>query len=83
MCPATDNPASCENHAAIYFLYAKNMNAAEICHELCAVYGQNVMSGETVRQWGRMFKDRQININAEKRSVRPSVVNDDLAQSVD
>jgi hypothetical protein len=43
MCPAIDNPASCEIRAVIRFLHAKNMNAAEIRRELCAVYGQNVM----------------------------------------
>jgi hypothetical protein len=38
MHPAMDNPASCKIHAFIHFLYAKNMNAAEICHQICAVY---------------------------------------------
>jgi hypothetical protein len=28
----------------------------EIHHELLAVYGQNIMSEGTVRQWCRMFK---------------------------
>jgi hypothetical protein len=32
------------------------MSAAEIHHELCTVYGQNVMSKGTVRQWYRLFK---------------------------
>jgi hypothetical protein len=36
MCPATDNPASCEIRALIRFLYAKNMSAAETHRELCA-----------------------------------------------
>jgi hypothetical protein len=57
MCPAIDNPASCKICAAIHFLHAKNMSAAEIHHELCALYGQNVTSEGTVRQWLRMFKD--------------------------
>jgi hypothetical protein len=39
MCPATDNPASCEICAVIRFLLAKNMSAAEIHGELCAFYG--------------------------------------------
>jgi hypothetical protein len=30
MCPAIDNPTSCEIRAAIHFLHAKNMSAAEI-----------------------------------------------------
>jgi hypothetical protein len=50
MCPVTDNPASCKFHAVIHFLHAKNMNAAEIHRELFAVYSQNVVSEEAVRQ---------------------------------
>jgi hypothetical protein len=57
MCPAIDNPASCEIDAVIRFLHTINMSAAEIHRELCEVYGQNVMSEGTVRQWCRMFKD--------------------------
>jgi hypothetical protein len=49
MCPAIDNPTSCENCAVICFLHAKNMSAVEINHELRMVYGQNVMSEGTVR----------------------------------
>jgi hypothetical protein len=59
--PATDNPASCEIHAVIDFLHAKNMTAPEINCELCAVYGQNVMSKGTVRHCCRMFRDGQTN----------------------
>jgi hypothetical protein len=50
MCPATGNPASCKIRAVIRFINAKNVSAAEIHSELCAVYGQNVMSEGTVRQ---------------------------------
>jgi hypothetical protein len=32
------------------------MTAAEIHRELGTVYGQNVVSGGSVRQWCRMFK---------------------------
>jgi hypothetical protein len=42
MCPAVDDPASCEIGAVNHFLHTKNMSAA--------VYGQNVMSEGTVRQ---------------------------------
>jgi hypothetical protein len=66
MCSAIDNPASCEILAVIHFLHAKNMSAAEICLELRAVYGQNVMSGGTVRQWCRMFKDGRRNVLDEE-----------------
>jgi hypothetical protein len=52
MCTVGDNPASCK-------ILAKNMSAAEIHLELCAIYGQYVMSEGTVRQWHRIFKDGQ------------------------
>jgi hypothetical protein len=78
-----DNPASCEIRAVIRFLHAKNTSAAETHREWCAVYGQNVMSEETVRQWYRMFKDVRTNVHDETRTGRPSVVSDDLVQSVD
>jgi hypothetical protein len=50
MCPVIDNPTSCEIHTVICFFHAKNMSAVEIHHELCMVYGQNVMSEGTVTQ---------------------------------
>jgi hypothetical protein len=48
-----------------------------------AVYGQNVMTEGTVRQWCKMFKDGQTNVHNEEQSGRPSVVSNDLVQSVD
>jgi hypothetical protein len=74
MCPAIDNPASCKIHTFILLLQAKTMNAAEIHYELCtAVYGQNVMSEGTVRQWCRMFKDGRTSVHDEDQSGRPAV----------
>jgi hypothetical protein len=62
MCPAIDNTVSCEIRAIICFFHVKNMSAAEIHCELCTVvYGQNVMSEGTVRQWCSEFKDGQAN----------------------
>jgi hypothetical protein len=84
MCPAIDNPASCEIRTVISFPHVKNMGAAEIHRELCAaVCGQNVMSEGTARKWCRVFKDERANVRDEERSCRPTVVSDDLVQSVD
>jgi hypothetical protein len=83
ICPAIDNPTSCEIPAVIHFHHAKILSAAGIHRELYAVYGRNVMSEGTIRQWCRMFKDGQTNVHDEERSGRPSVVSDDLVQSVD
>jgi hypothetical protein len=67
MCPAIDNPSSCEIRAVNRFLHAKNVSAAEIHSELCAaVYGQNVMCEGTVGQWCRMFKDGRTNVHDEE-----------------
>jgi hypothetical protein len=78
-----DNPTSCEIHARIYFLHAKNMRAMEIRCELCVIYGQNVMSEGSVRQWCRMFKDGRTDVHNAEQSGQLSVVSDDLTQSVD
>jgi hypothetical protein len=51
------------------------MSDSEIRGDLYAtVYGQNVVSEETLREWCRMFKDWRKDIPDEERSVRPSVV---------
>jgi hypothetical protein len=65
MCPTIYNPASCEISAVISFLHHKNMIPAEIDHELCAVYCQNVMSEGTVIQWCRMFKMVEFTMNSD------------------
>jgi hypothetical protein len=61
MCPAIDNSTSCEIRSVIHFRHTNNMSAAEIHGKLCMVYGQNVMSEGTVRQWCKMFKDGRAN----------------------
>jgi hypothetical protein len=50
MCTTIDIPASSEICAVIGFLNTKNTSAGKIHRELCAVYGQNMMSEGTVRQ---------------------------------
>jgi hypothetical protein len=52
------------------------MNADGIHGELCvAVYGQNVMSEEPIRQWCRMLKDVQKKITTKSEVVgSPSVM---------
>jgi hypothetical protein len=59
------NPTSFKIQAVIRFLHARNEYCG-IHRELCMVYGQNIMSEGTVRQWYRMFKDGQINVHDEQ-----------------
>jgi hypothetical protein len=74
MCPAIDNPTSCEIRALIRFLRAKSMSSAEIHRESCAtIYSHNVMSEGTVRQLCRLFKDGRTNVHDEDRSGRPAI----------
>jgi hypothetical protein len=52
-------PVRCEISTIICVIGARNMSAVEIHRELyAAVYGQNLMSEGTARQWCRIFKDR-------------------------
>jgi transposase len=74
VCPAIDNPTSYESPAVIRILRAENMSAEEINHELCAaIYGQNLMSEGTVRQWCRKFKDGRTNVHDEERCGRSAI----------
>jgi hypothetical protein len=77
-----DNPTSCETRALIRFLHARDMSVVENHHELCAIYGQNSMSDETVRQWFRMFKDGR-KMLMMKSEVVGHLQCDDLVQSAD
>jgi hypothetical protein len=72
MCSVIDNPASCEIRAVILFLHNKNLSTAEIHHELCVVYGQNVLSVGTARQWCRMCRDGQTEVHDDELSGRLS-----------
>jgi len=82
MCAVINNPASCEVRAVIWFLLARNNNAAKIHRHLCEVYGPNVMSDSKVRQWCRLFKEGRMNVHDEERSGRPSVIKDDMVEKV-
>jgi hypothetical protein len=81
---AIDNSARCEIRAVIRFLHTKNLSAEKIHCELCAVYGQNITSERCVRQWYRMFEDEHTIFTMKNEVVGwPSVVSDNLVQSVD
>jgi hypothetical protein len=58
------------------FFMLKTTSAADIHPESCTVYGQNVMSEETIKQWCRMFKDGRKNDHEEQQSSQPYAVCD-------
>jgi len=66
----------------INFLYARNVLASEIHHQICQAYGDNAMSDGMVRKWVRMFSEGRENVHDEVRSGRPSLVNEDLVCKV-
>ena len=72
----------CEIRSVIRFLNARNVLPSEIHHQICQVYGDNAMSDGMVRKWVRMFNDGRESLQDEARSVRPSLVNDDLVRKV-
>jgi hypothetical protein len=42
--PVIENLNSSKIRAVILFLHTKDVNAVEMCHELCTAHGQNLMS---------------------------------------
>jgi len=77
-----EGAAHCEIRPVIRFLNARNVLPSEIHHQICQVYGDNAMSEGMVRKWVRMFNEGRENVHDETRSVRSSLVNDDLVRKV-
>jgi hypothetical protein len=81
---AIDNPANCEIYAIIHIFHTNNMSTMEIHRELCMVYGLNIVSERTIRQWYRMFKDGLSDVHNKEWSGQQAIwCDDDLVQSVD
>ena len=74
--------ADCEIRSVIRFLNSRNVLPSEIHHQICQVYGDNVVSDGMVRKWVRMFNEGWENVHDEAWSGRPSLVNDDLVRKV-
>jgi len=85
MFKTTEGAADCVVWSVIRFLSARNVLPSEIHHQMCQVYGDNLMSGKVVKKWKvemvskwvRMFNEGRENVHDEERNGRPSLVNDD------
>ena len=77
-----EGAAECLIWSVIRFLNATNVLTSEIHHQICQVYGDNVMSDGMFRKWVRMFNEWRENVHDEARSWRPSLMNDDLVRKV-
>jgi len=77
-----EGAVNCKIRSVIRFLNARNVLPSEIHHQICQVYGDNVMSDGMVRKWVWMFNGGRENVHDEARSGRPSLVNDDLVRKV-
>jgi len=49
----------------IRFLHKERQSAAKIHCRLCHVYGDNVTSDSSVREWCRKFRDRHTDVHVE------------------
>ncbi|GFX91025.1 uncharacterized protein TNCV_2283171 [Trichonephila clavipes] len=58
------------------------MSAAEIHPLITEVYRTEAVRDNKVRRWVRKFKYGRTNVHDEERSIRPSVITDDLMQAV-
>ena len=82
MFKALEGAADCEIRSVIRFLNARNVLRSEIYHQICPVYGDIAMGDGMVRKWVRTFNEGRENVHDEARSVRPSLVNEDLVRKV-
>ena len=78
----TERAADCKRRSVICFLNARNVLPSEIHHQICQVYGDNVMNDGMVRKWVRMFNEGRENVHHEAWNGRPTLENDDLVHKV-
>jgi len=60
-----EGAADCEIRSVIRFLNARNVLPSEIHHQICQVYGDNVMTDGMVRKWVWMFSEGRENMHNE------------------
>jgi len=60
-----ERAADCEILSVIRVLMARNVLPSKIHHQICQVYGDNVMSDGMFRKWVPMFNERQENVHDE------------------
>lgn len=77
------SPAACEVQSVIRFLQAKGNGAVQIHRRLCVVYGNTVMSDDSVHDWCRQFKNRRTDVHNERGQGRKSIMTEDLVHQVD
>ena len=78
------SPASCEIRSVIRFLHAEGNSAAEIHRRLCGLYGNDVMSQGSVREWCRKLKNGRTKVHDKVgRGWLSQVKDDELVQEVD
>jgi hypothetical protein len=81
MAVSIQNPAKCEVHAVIRFLYAKGETATEIYRQLVSAYGQDVMNRQNMAKW--YHEVGRSDVHDDIRSGRPYVVTDEIIQKSD
>jgi hypothetical protein len=78
MCYMVDNFTSCDSSLLLsaFFTVQTWELRKSIVNYAQAVFGQNVMSKGTARQWCRMLESGRTHGNDEERSVRPAILSE-------
>ena len=83
MATTIEIPFNCEIQSVIRFLQAEGYSAAEIHQRLCNVYGDNVLSDGSIREWCQKFKEGRVDVHVEGGQGRKSMATDDVVERVD
>jgi hypothetical protein len=74
--------AKCEVCSNIHFFNAKGEHPVEIHKQIVAVYG-DVMNWQNVIKWCCQFSKGRTDVYDEQRSIKPSLISDDLLQKTE
>ncbi|KYM76732.1 hypothetical protein ALC53_12827 [Atta colombica] len=55
----------------LQYHYDKGKNAAQTCEQICAIYGEDILSKSAARKWFAHFRAENFDVKDEPRSGRP------------
>ncbi|XKL61430.1 hypothetical protein PGB90_008487 [Kerria lacca] len=82
MCALAEPASKCEQRAVVHFLLLEKQTPASIAKRLKAIYGDKALSRVHVWKWCKRFQEGRTNLHDEDRSGRPSIITDQLVNSI-
>ncbi|XKL67149.1 hypothetical protein PGB90_010569 [Kerria lacca] len=82
MCALVEPASKCKQRVVLRFLLLEKQTPAAIAKRLKAIYGDKALFRVHVWKWCKRFQEGKTNLHDENRSGRPSIITEELVNSV-